>query len=106
MTPDVLDFQEVTSPQLAIDAAANWTTEAARRGLILRGPCPRCQHFMEFPVAFSLFDGGVFSERSAAVASETIEVAVLCTCGYPHPGRPLGEEGCGAYWNLSIEGGA
>ncbi|MEU6367274.1 hypothetical protein ABZ876_16440 [Streptomyces sp. NPDC046931] len=63
---------------------------------VFSGRCPRCG--CDFTYTHT---GRVF--RSPRRAPSPAQVPVICTCTADHPGRPPGEEGCGAYWNIILE---
>ncbi len=97
--PPPLAYQEETADTYGDTFAASCTATEIRRGVLLVGTCPRCGDPMQFPVVTST----VKSTTGAGPAPPTAEdTPLLCTCRTDHPGRPDGEEGCGAYWNVRI----
>ncbi|MFF9486004.1 hypothetical protein [Streptomyces sp. NPDC014676] len=63
---------------------------------VLSGSCPRCGCSFTFTYRPRAFRG---PRRGPRVR----EIPVMCTCAVEHEGRPAGEEGCGAYWNVRME---
>jgi hypothetical protein len=92
---DPVPFEEVTEDGYAQTFVDACTVTPTRRGVLLAGTCPRCGDPMGFPLTTKVFLSGT----PGAAAAEKREV--LCTCQVAHPGRPSGEEGCGAYWNVT-----
>jgi hypothetical protein len=69
---------------------------ATRAGLYLTytGACPRCRHQTMLRIA------GVNAALSGRSTREDARpFAMFCRCGYPHPGHPDDDMGCGAYWS-------
>ncbi|MGC9439376.1 hypothetical protein [Streptomyces sp. WG5] len=62
--------------------------------LVLSGRCPRCGCACTYLHVRRAFRGP--SRRADGIP-------VICTCETAHPGRPEGETGCGAYWNVRLE---
>ncbi|WP_330440508.1 hypothetical protein OHB44_09980 [Micromonospora sp. NBC_00821] len=93
--PDV-PFEEITDDGYAQAFVDTCTVTKIRRGLGLDGTCPRCKHPMNFEVVTEVPLNGT-PERQADVR------ALLCTCKSTHPGRPVNDEGCGAYWNIRLQ---
>jgi hypothetical protein len=82
------------------EAMKNWTPTEVDGGWRYAGRCPRCDHPSEkfIPVA------GVVLKLAMAVEPPRRRVyQVHCTCAEPHPDRPAGEKGCGAYWGAEFE---
>ena len=96
----LLPYMEVAQ----VPKIESFHAEAARGGLIISGPCPRCTHEMQFAVMRGVYRQGVFNITDAPSPQKNQIVTMLCTCGQPHPGRPSGEVGCGAYWNIEVGG--
>lgn len=89
-----LPYEDATADVYAVKAAASFTVTHIAAGLRhLTGPCPRCGALIEIPVVDT-----VYKTRAGDGPIE----AVVCTCAEPHPGRPEGHVGCGAYWNLIL----
>ncbi|MGW5213054.1 MULTISPECIES: hypothetical protein [unclassified Streptomyces] len=63
---------------------------------VLSGSCPRCGCSFTYTYRPRAFRG---PRRGPRVR----EVPVMCTCTTEHEERPVGEEGCGAYWNVRLE---
>lgn len=97
--PDPLEYAEQTADDYAKKFAETCTSTSTRRGLLLRGMCPRCGDTMDFQVVTKIFQSGSGGDPGAAATKET---PLLCTCEVTHPNRPAGEEGCGAYWNIRL----
>jgi hypothetical protein len=96
-----LPYEEVTADTYAQTFAASYTAIAIRRGVLLKGACPRCGDQMQFPVITEIFQNAIAADRGAVQAASE-EKPLLCTCQTTHPNRPAGEEGCGAYWNRRL----
>lgn len=97
----LMPYHEVTEPGFG-DKALSFETEQIRGGLILRGACPRCDDLMEFPHVDKVYKGRLLPRRRQSGASGGT-LPMMCTCDGEHPGRPSGEDGCGAYWNITLE---
>ena len=97
--PQPLAFQEVTNDAFG-EQSASFEVQPTEGGVILHGRCPRCADVMEF-VHLERIYRGLGRRRRPRESSNVINVA--CTCSCEHPGRPAGEVGCGAYWNIVIE---
>lgn len=96
----VVIYEEVTEETYAAAFAAKCTATPTSRGVILNGACPRCADPMTFPHVSTVFKtASVLGQTSAA---DPGDVQMLCTCSESHPGRPEGEDGCGAYWNIRL----
>jgi hypothetical protein len=93
-------FDEVTDDAYAVAFLHGVDAVENRRGVELRGRCPRCGDPMDFPVVTEVFRSTV--APGGAAAGVTDETTVLCTCQEIHPARPAGETGCGAYWNIRL----
>lgn len=96
-------FQEVTTDTYAQAFASSCSVTPSRRGVLLGGICPRCGDQMHFQVVTEIFlataDAGPAPARTASE-----DKSVMCTCGTTHPGTPPGDEGCGAYWHVTLSG--
>jgi hypothetical protein len=97
-TPTELTYQEVTDPAFA-GAAAAFHVLPVPGGVVFRGPCPRCGDAMEFPHVTQTYRLGRRRRGSGRLSGT---VPMICTCRSAHPGRPDGEDGCGAYWNVTV----
>jgi hypothetical protein len=95
--PDPLPFQVITEDDYAQTFVDACTPTQIRRGVLLTGPCPRCQDPMEYELSTGIFLGG-------APGGPGDVLPVMCTCSATHPGRPGGDEGCGAYWTVTKAG--
>jgi hypothetical protein len=98
---DPVAYQEVTADDYAAKFAQKCKPTKTRRGVLLRGTCPRCDDPMEFPVVTEAYQSVSAGNLGPAPAG-TEETPLLCTCKSDHPNRPSDEEGCGAYWNLRL----
>ncbi|MGI5499361.1 hypothetical protein [Lentzea sp. CA-135723] len=97
-----IPYAEVTAESYGRDFAASSAGTPMRRGVLLRGTCPRCRHGMSFPLITRVFQtGGAETERGTTAEGQE-DKPVLCTCDGTHPGKPFREEGCGAYWNVRL----
>jgi hypothetical protein len=104
--PD-MPYKEVTKPRYAEFAAQEFQVEGHGPGtLVLRGPCPRCGTTMESQVVDVIFRSSrairFWRQNSALPDQKRHEEPMMCLCEDPHPDRPEGREGCGAYWKLTI----
>ncbi len=97
--PQPLAFEEVTDDAFG-ERSASFEVRPTEGGVILHGPCPRCGDVMEFAHVERVYRG-LGRRRRHYESSSVINVA--CTCSGEHPGRPAGEVGCGAYWNILVE---
>ena len=96
-----LRYEEITADGYAEAFATGCTAVPTRRGVLLKGTCPRCGDAMDFPLVKDFFRtalplGGI----SPPAAGE--EHPLLCTCQEVHSERPAGEDGCGAYWIIRL----
>ncbi|MET7878877.1 hypothetical protein ABZS52_18330 [Micromonospora profundi] len=96
-----LPYAEITADNYAATFAATSIGSPTRRGVLLRGECPRCGDDMEFPMVTEIFQHSTGAPPGAAPRLGQ-DQPMLCTCTAAHPDRPAGEEGCGAYWNISL----
>jgi hypothetical protein len=99
--PDPVPYEELTADDYAAKFAQSCTSTKTRRGLLLRGTCPRCEEPMDFPVVTEIFQSSAAGSPGPAPAA-TEETPLLCTCRSAHPNRPADGEGCGAYWNIRL----
>jgi len=95
-----VSFEEVTDDTYAAAFLNGVDAVESRRGVELRGRCPRCGDPMDFPVVTEVFQSTIAPGGAAAASSD--DTTVLCTCRGSHPARPAGETGCGAYWNIRL----
>jgi hypothetical protein len=63
--------------------------------VVLSGRCPRCGCASTYPYARRAF-------RHPRRGPRQQKIPVMCTCATDHPGRPVGEVGCGAHWNVLL----
>ncbi|MFJ1673131.1 hypothetical protein ACIOK4_43625 [Streptomyces bottropensis] len=116
-----LPYEVVTEASYA-EEARRFRIAPTRGGVILYGPCPRCAHEMEFPHVSRVYKrirlprmrrsgsvGQPASAQSATGEPATPEqpaqpkpVGMVCTCTEDHQGRRPEEDGCGAYWNVTL----
>ena len=94
-------YQEVSDEGYAVAFAATCTAMPTSRGMMLGGICPRCTDPMSFPHVTTVFKTATVHGRQAPALDQE-EIEILCTCSKSHPGRPKGEDGCGAYWNIKV----
>ncbi|MER7764038.1 hypothetical protein [Streptomyces sp. NPDC097619] len=94
-----LPYLEVTDAAYAPAYVTGLRRDDTADGAVLTGTCPRCGCAFAFTYTRRVFRHP--RPRSGRVDGAT--VPVLCVCGSPHEGRPEGEEGCGAYWNVVLE---
>ncbi|MEV7418586.1 hypothetical protein [Streptomyces sp. NPDC089919] len=89
-----LPYREVTAAAYAAAYTAGLRLTGTPDGAVLSGACPRCACPFDFT-----YVRRAYRHRPGA----PVTVPVLCVCDTPHTGRPPGEEGCGAYWNVLLE---
>jgi hypothetical protein len=96
----LLPYQEISEPDYATEAAKTFQLDKIRVGMwALRGSCPRCRAHLEILVVYDV----VVKGRTAPTGPEQDDnEPVMCTCDEPHPGRPQGQLGCGAYWIFAL----
>ncbi|MFD9356013.1 hypothetical protein [Streptomyces sp. NPDC060031] len=95
----VLPYLEITAASYAASYTAGLRVTGTGDGAVLSGTCPRCACPFEFTYTRRVYRHGPVGGRSA----HTVTVPVLCVCETGHAGRPVDEEGCGAYWNVLLE---
>ncbi|MBF6102304.1 hypothetical protein IU510_30250 [Nocardia cyriacigeorgica] len=99
-------YDETTDDTYPGLAAAAFDFRETTDGVVLFGPCPRCEHAMEFPwvdKSYRVTPPTPSPPPSAPPPSDKPKIPMLCTCDAPHAGRADDGEGCGAYWNLAVE---
>lgn len=117
---DQLPYAQVSEPTYAETAAAGATVrlepdDRDPERILIDGTCARCAHPISFrttivtyrdvnwaPVRDKIFNAVL---RKAAGRGGSRVVTVHCRCGEHHPGGPMLGEGCGAYWNVTVEWG-
>jgi hypothetical protein len=104
MTATPAPYEEVTDAAFAA-AAATFDLSEVIGGVVLRGACPRCDDTMEFFWVDDAIRGVGGGPAVPAGPDEDVRIInMLCTCAVAHPGRAPDGMGCGAYWNLTLEG--
>jgi hypothetical protein len=98
MTDD--DYAERAAKTFAVIGTAPGT-------LVMQGPCPRCGTLIDIPVVRGIYRGFTIPKAWPGSRRDTADTAgqdepMMCTCEDHHPGRPEGQQGCGAYWILNI----
>ncbi|KJE22158.1 hypothetical protein FF36_03590 [Frankia torreyi] len=96
----VVGYVEVTDPGFRTHAEATFRQDRpSRGGLLLRGHCPRCGHYMTY-YATDVVVRGLLPLRRPRPPTPAAggDLTVICTCAEEHAGRPEDYEGCGAYW--------
>ncbi|MET3987793.1 hypothetical protein [Streptomyces sp. PvR034] len=100
----VLPYLEVTAASYAASYTTGLRVTGTVDGAVLSGACPRCACPFDFSYIRRVYRhrpaGGRYAGGQDAHA---LRVPVLCVCETAHAGRPAGEEGCGAYWNILLE---
>lgn len=108
-----LPYAEITHEDYGVQARS-FTVVPTRGGVVLCGLCPRCADTMEFLYVNRVYrrfrllraEGGASSSaqppQQRRAASEEGFIPMACTCTEDHPGRPSGEDGCGAHWNIVL----
>ena len=109
-----LPYCETTDETYSELVAGSFAVEEPEPGtLILRGPCPRCGTLIDIAVVSGIFRhvaGDMLGtpraawgwRRQPAALPDPYVEPMICTCEDPHPDRPEGRVGCGAYWTLTI----
>lgn len=97
-----LAYRETTEESYGVGASAFDATEQDAMSLVLRGPCPRCGHVMDFEISDLVVRRSAAGRSRHAETAESLEEPMMCTCAFDHPGRPPQYVGCGAYWNIVI----
>lgn len=101
--PEPLPYEEATDERFATAASA-FQALPTHGGVVLRGPCPRCWHVMDFPHVDRVYRRALWRRAEPGDRSRAPQlVRMICTCTADHAGRPQDEYGCGAYWNLTLE---
>jgi len=97
----VLEFLEV--PFRA--DPASFAVQATAGVILLIGPCPRCgdETMTSVPVGIVSPQARGIAIQDSRAPTGRYTTVMVCDCGRPHPGRPLTERGCGAYWYAEIE---
>jgi hypothetical protein len=115
-TPDTdgeVPYHETSSPEFADRAVVTFGLADDRGGMILTGPCPRCQHDMSWWIADSGFrtvtqvDDSTRGTHAATNdggdgEDDGEEEPMICRCTVLHPSTPSGKKGCGAGWKLLV----
>ncbi|MFJ9643613.1 hypothetical protein [Streptomyces sp. NPDC101206] len=108
---DALAYAETTDDTYAAAAARTFSVQRPSKGFtLLNGPCPRCRAALSVPlVSDVLRQAGPRRRRTWRIRLRRTGRDALrpydtvrCNCRLPHPGRPEGRRGCGAYWNLRV----
>lgn len=110
-----MPYQETTDPAFGQQAAGTFIASRAADGTTsLVGSCPRCSAGMEVVIPDEMFLAnrtgllrrmfGRTDGTTSPAESDKQVVPMICLCPAPHPGRPQDRKGCGAYWNLTVEG--
>ncbi|MFE6868595.1 hypothetical protein ACFVFS_18785 [Kitasatospora sp. NPDC057692] len=71
--------------------------------LVVKGPCPRCDHSLvdrQTTVALYGLSGPNRSQGDSAVNAVSLDVT--CACGVEHQGAPEGVTGCGVSFRLEV----
>lgn len=101
--PRLLPYAEMTKPEFAEKAAANFRPSEDADGIVLVGPCPRCAAVIEIRLFEEVVrDWFPWRSRSAPATDGRRVEPMICTCEHDHPNRPADRKGCGAYWNLAL----
>lgn len=96
-------FEIETTDAYSATAATAFVAQPTTGGIVLVGPCPRCADPMQYPWVDDSYRGILPPTGLSALPANRRTAKMICTCSAPHEGRPDGEIGCGAYWNLSLE---
>lgn len=101
-----LPYVEMTESRFAEEAAKTFIAQSHPEGIVLSGNCPRCGAPIQVPLLVETFSRGVRWGRGTYAgpppATARRSEPIICTCEEPHPGRPDGYVGCGAYWTLVL----
>jgi hypothetical protein len=101
---DSVVWREESKPD---QAAVDHDVRRGRDGALAvtaRSVCPTCLGSTVARVRKVLPGGhkGPPDEDRPQVPTELTVISFLCDCGYPHPDRPTGEQGCGRYWRVTL----
>ncbi|MDO0924645.1 hypothetical protein QQY24_04140 [Streptomyces sp. TG1A-8] len=72
-------------------------------GLVVSGPCPRCEHHLVDRRVLLALTGLGATRGGSAGAPETVVLDVTCGCGSTHQDAPEGVTGCGASFRIELE---
>jgi hypothetical protein len=97
-------YEETTEVGYGDTFASTCQVTEMRLGVMLNGTCPRCTHPISYPLVEKYFRWSGVSRQQPSAPDGRRVVQMLCTCGENHARRPDDEDGCGAYWNLTLEG--
>jgi hypothetical protein len=94
-----IPYEEVTKDAYG-DVGAGFRIEPVREGVLLTGLCPRCGHTTSWLHLNVVFRGEQSHSPHQLLDKQLLPM--LCRCHEMHPGRPMEEIGCGAYWNILL----
>jgi hypothetical protein len=94
-----ISYEEVTDDAYGV-VGADFRIEPVREGVLLTGPCPRCGHTTSWLHLNAAFRGAQSHPPDPRLDEQLLRM--LCRCHGMHPGRPMEEIGCGAYWNILL----
>jgi hypothetical protein len=99
-----MPYREVSEPDYAQVAAETFVLEEFGFGVsLLGGRCPRCQAAIQVPVVDRVVRTVQFDDvETAELTGGARAVPIICTCTETHPGRPVDQVGCGAYWIFNL----
>ncbi|MEU2717297.1 hypothetical protein [Streptomyces sp. NPDC007205] len=73
-------------------------------GVVVSGPCPRCDHhFVDRRSLDALTGLAGVSRNGDSEPSDIILVDVTCVCGTSHEGAPEGVTGCGVSFRIELK---
>lgn len=95
------------------DKIAVMLTGPAGNHVIASGPCPRCDHDLDYSFTDIIVVpqglSGMLSTATDALSDDDameldpyVTVPVLCQCKKEHPGRPDKSRGCGIIFNTEL----
>lgn len=97
----VLSYQDVAQPTPVHGLSAKKLADA----VVIEATCPRCDHLTATHLPIGVIAPAMkgIVRRSVDIPAGRYDTVMVCSCGYPHPGRPPEETGCGAYWRVAME---
>lgn len=106
---DLMPYAEMSEEAYAELAAASFSGERIEGGsVVLRGPCPRCGHIMEYLISAEVVKSALpwplsrLQRASRPGAGDAGTETLTCQCEAAHPHRPQNFLGCGASWRLGV----
>ena len=99
MTGTTDPYKEMTEDDYArMYTARLVVTPVNDETMVFSGICPRCGCACTFVAARR-----AYRWRPRGRVRGAVGIPMYCTCTTEHPGRPVNEKGCGAYWNVNLD---